>query len=272
MLDASTRIDVLNLLGDLKSRGLGVLFITHDLSLGNYISDMTADPDAAASSRLASPSRSSETRSIPTRGRSSRPCLSCTRSGRTSRTNSVRFRTSMPRTRRPPTTERWSRSSRGTSSGRRSRAARRDRSRRDHAHRRGEPRAPIPWQDPPAGERGVVWRSSRNPIIPRNLFPSANSIFNGGRPVRRRFAGVFRCDDTAREMQLHAGFSDDGDQLGHRPAAHPFLPQTTALPRSRSISCTATTRASAGSRTATTSPGATATTARRSASAGRTTS
>jgi peptide/nickel transport system ATP-binding protein len=39
MLDASTRIDVLNLLGDLKHRGLGVLFITHDLSLGNYISD-----------------------------------------------------------------------------------------------------------------------------------------------------------------------------------------------------------------------------------------
>jgi ABC-type oligopeptide transport system ATPase subunit len=39
MLDASTRIDVLNLLGDLKSRGLGILFITHDLSLGNYISD-----------------------------------------------------------------------------------------------------------------------------------------------------------------------------------------------------------------------------------------
>jgi len=41
MLDASTRIDVLNLLGDLKARGLGVLFITHDLSLGNYISEKT---------------------------------------------------------------------------------------------------------------------------------------------------------------------------------------------------------------------------------------
>jgi ABC-type oligopeptide transport system ATPase subunit len=39
MLDASTRIDVLNLLGDLKARGLGIVFITHDLSLGNYISD-----------------------------------------------------------------------------------------------------------------------------------------------------------------------------------------------------------------------------------------
>ena len=41
MLDASTRIDVLNLLGELKARGLGVLFITHDLSLGNYISERT---------------------------------------------------------------------------------------------------------------------------------------------------------------------------------------------------------------------------------------
>jgi ABC-type oligopeptide transport system ATPase subunit len=41
MLDASTRIDVLNLLGDLKGQGLGVLFITHDLSLGHYISDKT---------------------------------------------------------------------------------------------------------------------------------------------------------------------------------------------------------------------------------------
>ena len=41
MLDASTRIDVLNLLGELKARGVGILFITHDLSLGNYISDKT---------------------------------------------------------------------------------------------------------------------------------------------------------------------------------------------------------------------------------------
>jgi ABC-type oligopeptide transport system ATPase subunit len=41
MLDASTRIDVLNLLGDLAKRGLGILFITHDLSLGHYLSDKT---------------------------------------------------------------------------------------------------------------------------------------------------------------------------------------------------------------------------------------
>jgi ABC-type oligopeptide transport system ATPase subunit len=39
MLDASTRVDVLNLLVGLKRAGLAILFITHDLSLGNYISD-----------------------------------------------------------------------------------------------------------------------------------------------------------------------------------------------------------------------------------------
>jgi peptide/nickel transport system ATP-binding protein len=43
MLDASTRIDVLNLLGELKkSRELSILFITHDLSLANYISEHAA--------------------------------------------------------------------------------------------------------------------------------------------------------------------------------------------------------------------------------------
>jgi peptide/nickel transport system ATP-binding protein len=41
MLDASTRVDVLNLLVSLKRSGLAILFITHDLSLGNYISDRT---------------------------------------------------------------------------------------------------------------------------------------------------------------------------------------------------------------------------------------
>ena len=41
MLDASTRVDVLNMLVSLKKKGLGILFITHDLSLGNYISDRT---------------------------------------------------------------------------------------------------------------------------------------------------------------------------------------------------------------------------------------
>ncbi|MFW6263578.1 MAG: ABC transporter ATP-binding protein [Thermotogota bacterium] len=42
MLDASTRIGVLNLLVELcKKNGMSVLFITHDLNLGYYISDTT---------------------------------------------------------------------------------------------------------------------------------------------------------------------------------------------------------------------------------------
>ncbi|ALV62428.1 Mannoside ABC transport system, ATP-binding protein 2 [Thermococcus sp. 2319x1] len=42
MLDASTRIDVLNLLGEVRDRlGTSVLFVTHDLALGYYISDTT---------------------------------------------------------------------------------------------------------------------------------------------------------------------------------------------------------------------------------------
>jgi len=40
MLDASTRIDILNLLAKIKDKtGMSVIFITHDLSLGYYISD-----------------------------------------------------------------------------------------------------------------------------------------------------------------------------------------------------------------------------------------
>ncbi|MFP4202359.1 MAG: ABC transporter ATP-binding protein [Candidatus Acetothermia bacterium] len=42
MLDASTRMGVLNLLIDLcRDRGLSILFITHDLNLGYYLSDTT---------------------------------------------------------------------------------------------------------------------------------------------------------------------------------------------------------------------------------------
>ena len=81
MLDASTRIDVLNLLGDLKERGLGVLFVTHDLSLGNYISDRTVILRRGASSRGATRRRCSATRGTRTRGCCSPPCRSCTASG-----------------------------------------------------------------------------------------------------------------------------------------------------------------------------------------------
>ncbi len=71
----------------------------------------------------------------------------------------------------------------------------------------------LPWEDQPAGSADVIWRSSRNPIIPRDLIPSSNSIFNSAVvPFKGKFAGVFRCDNKARVQQLHVGFSEDGFQ------------------------------------------------------------
>jgi beta-1,4-mannooligosaccharide/beta-1,4-mannosyl-N-acetylglucosamine phosphorylase len=68
----------------------------------------------------------------------------------------------------------------------------------------------IPWEEKPAGCRDVVWRSSRNPIIPRNLIPNSNSIFNSAVvPFGDEFAGVFRVDNKRREMRLHSGKSKD---------------------------------------------------------------
>jgi beta-1,4-mannooligosaccharide/beta-1,4-mannosyl-N-acetylglucosamine phosphorylase len=69
----------------------------------------------------------------------------------------------------------------------------------------------IPWEERPGGCQEVVWRSSRNPIVPRDLIPSSNSIFNSAVvPFEGEFAGVFRCDDKRRRMQIHAGRSQDG--------------------------------------------------------------
>ncbi len=69
----------------------------------------------------------------------------------------------------------------------------------------------MPWEDRPKGCSEVAWRFSRNPVIPRNLIPSSNSIFNSAVvPYQGAFAGVFRCDDRRRYMQLHSGKSTDG--------------------------------------------------------------
>jgi len=69
----------------------------------------------------------------------------------------------------------------------------------------------MPWEERPAGSSEVIWRYSANPIIPRDAIPTSNSIFNSAVvPFEGRFAGVFRCDDRKRSMNLHRGFSDDG--------------------------------------------------------------
>ena len=68
----------------------------------------------------------------------------------------------------------------------------------------------MPWEERPAGCKDVVWRCSANPIIPRDLLPTSNSIFNSAVvPFKDGYAGVFRCDDTNRRMRLHVGFSKD---------------------------------------------------------------
>ena len=69
----------------------------------------------------------------------------------------------------------------------------------------------MPWEERPAGSHAPMWRYSQNPIIPRDLLPTSNRIFNSAVvPFKDGFAGVFRCDDTNRRMVLHVGFSKDG--------------------------------------------------------------
>ncbi len=69
----------------------------------------------------------------------------------------------------------------------------------------------IPWEKRPRGCRDVVWRYGGNPVIPRDIIPCANSVFNSAVvPFGQTFAGVFRVDDTTRNMRLHAGRSRDG--------------------------------------------------------------
>jgi predicted GH43/DUF377 family glycosyl hydrolase len=68
-----------------------------------------------------------------------------------------------------------------------------------------------PWEEKPENCKDVVWRSARNPVIPRDLLPGSNSIFNSAVvPFEDGFAGVFRVDNKKREMRIHSGKSRDG--------------------------------------------------------------
>jgi len=69
----------------------------------------------------------------------------------------------------------------------------------------------IPWQERPKNSTDVLWRYTENPIINRDEIPSSNSIFNSAVvPFGDGFACVFRCDNKAVQMNIFAGFSDDG--------------------------------------------------------------
>lgn len=78
----------------------------------------------------------------------------------------------------------------------------------------------IPWQPHPAGCTDPMWRCSENPIIGRYAIPTSNSIFNSAVvPFGDGFAGVFRCDNRAVQMNIFAGFSPDGKnwRIEHEP-------------------------------------------------------
>jgi beta-1,4-mannooligosaccharide/beta-1,4-mannosyl-N-acetylglucosamine phosphorylase len=92
----------------------------------------------------------------------------------------------------------------------------------------------IPWQERPAGsdpKKEVLWRYSKNPVIPRDLTQHSNSIFNSAVvPFKGGFAGVFRCDDTSRCMNIHAGFSKDGFMWDIKDEVIDFIKTNPGLP------------------------------------------
>jgi len=56
----------------------------------------------------------------------------------------------------------------------------------------------------------IFTRYKENPIVEANALDTANGIFNSAViPFQDRFAGVFRVDSQAIEMELHVGWSDD---------------------------------------------------------------
>ena len=42
----------------------------------------------------------------------------------------------------------------------------------------GAPLPNMPWEDRPEGSKEVLWRYSKNPVIPRDILPTSNSVFN----------------------------------------------------------------------------------------------
>jgi beta-1,4-mannooligosaccharide/beta-1,4-mannosyl-N-acetylglucosamine phosphorylase len=94
----------------------------------------------------------------------------------------------------------------------------------------------IPWEERPSGSnpmKEALWRYSGNPIIPRNLTMYSNSIFNSAvAPYKDGFAGVFRCDDTSRRMNIHAGRSKDGINWSIDDEVIEFIKTDPGLPDS----------------------------------------
>ena len=55
----------------------------------------------------------------------------------------------------------------------------------------GAPLPDMPWEDRPEGSKEVLWRYSKNPVIPRDILPTSNSVFNSA--VVPFKGGLCRC-------------------------------------------------------------------------------
>jgi beta-1,4-mannooligosaccharide/beta-1,4-mannosyl-N-acetylglucosamine phosphorylase len=69
----------------------------------------------------------------------------------------------------------------------------------------------IPWEERPAGDKSVMWRYSKNPLIGWNPTPSTARIYNSAvLPLDGEFIGVFRADHKNGRANIHFGRSKDG--------------------------------------------------------------
>lgn len=92
---------------------------------------------------------------------------------------------------------------------------------------------PFPWEERPAGSADVMWRYSANPVVDRYATRVSNSIFNSAvTPFGEGYAGVFRCDNKAVQMNIYAGFSDNGTDWRIADTPIEFLPGNTQMIRS----------------------------------------
>lgn len=91
----------------------------------------------------------------------------------------------------------------------------------------------FPWQERPEGCTDVVWRYSENPVVDRYATSVSNSIFNSAVvPFGDGYAGVFRCDNKAVQMNIYVGFSPDGINWEISDTPIEFLPGNTDMIRS----------------------------------------
>jgi len=71
--------------------------------------------------------------------------------------------------------------------------------------------AHLPWEERPRGSADVLWRCSRNPIIPRDPFAGAQGVYNSAAIAwQGAFLGVMRVEHRDSMPRLHLARSRDG--------------------------------------------------------------